>query len=167
MWSQISFHSLEISIHALREESDTWERWKTLTKHYFNPRPPRGERRYGLRYIPRRKPISIHALREESDPRLPISLYLSMVISIHALREESDNTFPTPGRKPPNFNPRPPRGERLLHDRRQRERRPISIHALREEGDPDPCGRFRGQPDFNPRPPRGGRRTRFITHSIR
>ena len=34
------------------------------------------------------------------------------MISIHALREEGD-----------------------LHDRRQRERRPISIHALREEGD--------------------------------
>ena len=57
----------QISIHALREESDG---------HFL--------------YLRRTKEISIHALREESD-----RLYMSLMghfpdISIHALREESD-----------------------------------------------------------------------------
>ena len=77
----------------------------------FYPRPPRGGR-----------------------PRLPISLYLSMVISIHALREEGD----------------PPCHRRFGSSK-------ISIHALREEGDAERQGRQQGRRDFYPRPPRGGR----------
>ena len=56
----------EISIHALREESDRLRR---------------------ARY--RRHGISIHALREESDPAGLVAGEL-FAISIHALREESD-----------------------------------------------------------------------------
>ena len=100
-----------ISIHALREESDT-------VGHF-------------LSYI---ISISIHALREESDKlqlkairlscifqstlsvrRATIVFYLGgikMTISIHALREESDQMFQYP--------------TRILT---------ISIHALREESD--------------------------------
>ena len=43
-----------------------------------------------------------------------IDLYsMRLVISIHALREESDRAGADPGRERRNFNPRPPRGERL------------------------------------------------------
>ena len=37
---------LEISIHALREESDPQRRKTSCILSYFNPRPPRGERRW-------------------------------------------------------------------------------------------------------------------------
>ena len=104
-----------ISIHALREESDTHRSSLVYRVAYFNPRSPRGERPclhdIHLRSLlfqstlsarrattketvnaPAVK-ISIHALREESDGhgREPVALYRA--ISIHALREESDFTF--------------------------------------------------------------------------
>ena len=90
MWSQISFHSLEISIHALREEGDvtgvvysvfsaqflstpsarraTPDRREILTGLYdFYPRPPRGGRHAGEALRVGGVVISIHALREEGD----------------------------------------------------------------------------------------------------
>ena len=57
----------EISIHALREESDPVKRRNHI-----------------------RNCISIHALREESDALHTIDQLCLVVISIHALREESD-----------------------------------------------------------------------------
>ena len=58
----------DISIHALREESDTIN---------------------GQQYS--KKDISIHALREESDYEVIfVQLLQVLLISIHALREESD-----------------------------------------------------------------------------
>ena len=63
----ISTHQPHISIHALREESDS-----ALTKNWR-----------------RQTFISIHALREESDGVLRV-WYPNGGISIHALREESD-----------------------------------------------------------------------------
>ena len=103
-----------ISIHALREESDT----------RFNS---------NLGKINR---ISIHALREESDlpsagEAEPFFLFqstlsarratfcsstnkhYSLPISIHALREESDCLGYALPKSQGNFNPRSPRGERL------------------------------------------------------
>ena len=56
----------DISIHALREESDQYHYGQTVNLA-----------------------ISIHALREESDHEF-IYLRRTDVISIHALREESD-----------------------------------------------------------------------------
>ena len=80
---------LQISIHALREESDGLGAVQLQTLDDFNPRPPRGERLvvravlFGLvqfqstpsarrataagTAIQHRAGISIHALREESD----------------------------------------------------------------------------------------------------
>ena len=57
----------EISIHALRKESDSY----VLVD--------------GSKVL-----ISIHALRKESDTFPPSALFLGMKISIHALRKESD-----------------------------------------------------------------------------
>ena len=60
---------LDISIHALREESDSYA---SLACWHIS--------------------ISIHALREESDAGEVAVLFGGQVISIHALREESDLT---------------------------------------------------------------------------
>ena len=58
---------VQISIHALREESDT----------------------FNVAFLHLPVSISIHALREESDYQRYCDGFI-MVISIHALREESD-----------------------------------------------------------------------------
>ena len=78
-----------ISIHALREESDASPPTKPTLMLYFNPRPPRGERR-------------ITVVLQESF----------VIISIHALREESDAALLLLTTAAHYFNPRPPRGER-------------------------------------------------------
>ena len=44
-------------------------------------------------------------------PQQPELIY--NMISIHALREEGDTTLPACPRTSSDFNPRPPRGERL------------------------------------------------------
>ena len=126
---------LQISIHALREESDSFFMLLSCCGCNFNPRPPRGERRSWRRpaanprrfqstpsarratSCPRRafrhRPISIHALREESDRLCHDLLAVDRLISIHALREESD-----------------------LRQAIAVQHIFISIHALREESDP-------------------------------
>ena len=73
-----------ISIHALREESDT------------QPTVPSGA-----------PYISIHALREESDMAFMQKDDASF-ISIHALREESDGGDLVVSLQSTDFNPRSP-----------------------------------------------------------
>ena len=58
---------LFISIHALREEGDAEQVQHVQPDGDFNPRPPRGERRFGLGLFGFLIMISIHALREEGD----------------------------------------------------------------------------------------------------
>ena len=168
-----------ISIHALREESDqalayavgrqvefqstpsarraTWTHLQKLfTVVNFNPRPPRGERLSAV--------VTIDAaVKFQSTPsaRRATVAYAALggpqLISIHALREESDPLPPGPAAEHKDFNPRPPRGERLSSHgsasqllvfqstpsaRRATRRhlcghrgKHISIHALREESD--------------------------------
>ena len=148
----------QISIHALREEGDSFF-WRGHTTVNF---------------------ISIHALREEGDAEHHPGHH-RQPISIHALREEGDRAYErykTCISK--DFNPRPPRGGRLLSKSSPNFCSKISIHALREEGDGagcliQPCEDiFQSTPSarratvscsssvltashFNPRPPRGGR----------
>ena len=146
----------EISIHALREESDKSAWTLTAGASTFQSTPSARRATHTIQITASDGKISIHALREESDrvqrassahkhnfnPRPPrgerlldaLALFLPIVISIHALREESDGAFL-------HF---PGGGS-------------ISIHALREESD------FGLPPTvllalyFNPRPPRGER----------
>ena len=75
---------LEISIHALRKESD----WTTKICNYFHA-------------------ISIHALRKESDDMRPTQ-GRGRLISIHALRKESDNITRPLELHFQDFNPRSP-----------------------------------------------------------
>ena len=87
----------EISIHALREESDGSPVPCRSRRSYFNPRPPRGERLVLHTHVLGIAEISIHALREESDETLD-AVELLFDISIHALREESDRRRRRAGR---------------------------------------------------------------------
>ena len=191
----------KISIHALREESDQDGLDRLCCRSYFNPRPPRGERPgcnagHNLSDVFQSTPsarratqglflfllfhqISIHALREEGDRAGRDKSRPASQISIHALRGESDpwllplrssthNFNPRPPRgerlgvvllslKHKNFNPRPPRGGRPAGAAGHRQPHGISIHALREEGDSTTIVAMDARTYFNPRPPRGGR----------
>ena len=149
-----------ISIHALREEGDSFCLSPPIAVFDFYPRPPRGGRRAVDAVVHLLVIISIHALREEGDQGGK-GLHHNAVISIHALREEGDSSqWPGRGRFR-NFYPRPPRGGRLEEADGVKRSVVISIHALREEGDRG-CGRRRAcqSRNFYPRPPRGGRRAR-------
>ena len=103
-----------ISIHALREESDSSK----------------------LDNEPCGVSISIHALREESDMRYFFDkgcFRFKFQSTLSARRA----TVRQPIRvwRHNNFNPRSPRGERLYHKLFIKHKSDISIHALREESD--------------------------------
>ena len=63
------------------------------------------------------------------------SSFTKSFISIHALREEGDSNSRGGTIIASHFNPRPPRGGRLLNLGERVSDLEISIHALREEGD--------------------------------
>ena len=168
-----------ISIHALREEGDADPRPRWTGHLYFNPRPPRGGRHDAeldemAWELFQSTPSARRATFDEDNGRF------ESIISIHALREESDSQSSTMRAASTDFNPRPPRGERLrtvhwmqnpkkdFNPRPPRGERPsgaelltaslrISIHALREESDDSGPGSERRTSYFNPRPPRGER----------
>ena len=75
---------VDISIHALRKESDKVSNHRSIITS-----------------------ISIHALRKESDFRNPHQIEPEL-ISIHALRKESDRRVPYARRHSSDFNPRSP-----------------------------------------------------------
>ena len=144
-----------ISIHALREEGDLYDKVSGMGLQFLST--PSARRATGMVAASfDRNSISIHALREEGDEGCNTH-QLCNPISIHALREEGDPwlTSSTSSRR-------------------------ISIHALREEGDlaanyvQASTYKFLSTPsarratvklrktwyspfDFYPRPPRGGR----------
>ena len=65
----IMLGDLDISIHALREEGDTFGRPVLCWYANFYPRPPRGGRLPAIEWLGGHIPISIHALREEGDSK--------------------------------------------------------------------------------------------------
>ena len=78
--------SVNISIHALRKESDRgWTSTRSL-----------------------RRKISIHALRKESDAESAEDVAERGFISIHALRKESDRQVGDRQGQCLDFNPRSP-----------------------------------------------------------
>ena len=60
---------------------------------------------------------------------------VTIVISIHAPREGGDRSCPVLSAARTHFNPRPPRGGRLVHFCLSGSPDKISIHAPREGGD--------------------------------
>ena len=154
---------LIISIHAPREGGDAGRRHILGLSDHFNPRPPRGGRRHNRDTFARQRVfqstppargatrvqydrsqglrISIHAPREGGDRtnRVPA---LHQEISIHAPREGGDKRIQLDAFIRADFNPRPPRGGRLLERSHQGGARPISIHAPREGGDREALDRL-------------------------
>ena len=79
-------------------------------------------------------------------------------ISIHALREEGDSTSIKRHSEQSNFNPRPPRGGLLSHNKKPLGAEQFqSTPTARRATTPTGITTYNNQ-DFNPRPPRGGRR---------
>ena len=191
-----------ISIHALREESD--RAFFVLIRHefqfqstpsarratsgareqlyqilYFNPRPPRGERRtkHGTSET-RPKFQSTPSARRATwlfcflpgchrnfNPRPPrgerrVYNHIENSVAIFQSTPSARRatlTCCSRSSRACDFNPRPPRGERRWHPRRCFDFPHISIHALREESDRRGRGTRRRSDNFNPRPPRGER----------
>ena len=146
-----------ISIHALREEGDSFSLSSNGTVNLFLSTPSARRATLSLEQYPIVSVISIHALREEGDSfgrcsrrcrygflSTPSARRATMTYEEWAERQ---NVFLST-----------PSARRATHD-------PlcdgfpdmISIHALREEGDVAPCGGNRPGRYFYPRPPRGGR----------
>ena len=126
-----------ISIHALREEGDFQSQPVRKSAVYFNPRPPRGGRHKGGLRTQLHLTISIHALREEGDSSYKdSSIHTYLFQSTPSARRATPEaqccctnrrifqSTPSarratchcrPSCRPiRNFNPRPPRGGRLL-----------------------------------------------------
>ena len=112
---QAEIDSYLISIHALREEGDTWADTGPGSSgiKFLSTPSARRATRPAQKAADRPREISIHALREEGD--------------VLRLRGQA----PTGG----HFYPRPPRGGRPAGRDMTEDETRISIHALREEGD--------------------------------
>ena len=103
----------QISIHAPREGGDFIDEVSLIWDNHFNPRPPRGGRPFTFF---RRLLILIF---QSTPPArgatlLMKSVLYGIIISIHAPREGGDEALPVIQPEPIYFNPRPPRGGRLL-----------------------------------------------------
>ena len=166
MFPEQSVRHEKISIHALREEGDTYRLVRLAKFDEFLSTPS--------------------ARRATTAVRCPLPRFS---ISIHALREEGDNCGSLSTAKVLYFYPRPPRGGRrtpaveqfqldqfLSTPSARRATGPrrgdtpfrgISIHALREEGDGLAGGGLGGTNNFYPRPPRGGRRKGHVLQADR
>mgnify|MGYP003279298578 FL=1 len=191
-----------ISIHVPREGHDLDSKKRCAISKHFNPRAPRGARPInldisGLTFefqstCPARgttrgcilnavsQGISIHVPREGHDGRTRPCRHSAAAISIHVPREGHDVPAQVPRLRPWDFNPRAPRGARLLLILSSCVAETISIHVPREGHDPNmgmsayylpqfqsTCP-ARGTTawmtnctalltDFNPRAPRGAR----------
>ena len=152
----------DISIHALREEGDSWSMRALRQVRQFLSTPS-ARRATGLLLILQTAPIFLSTPSARRATRLSQSRFPAAFISIHALREEGDklvlpiiytssNFYPRPPRggrrsffvpisSSTDFYPRPPRGGRPAADAGIHQLPDISIHALREEGD-DVCKRY-------------------------
>ena len=108
--------ALRISIHAPREGCDMVPPCLLCLRVYFNPRTPRGVRLLFATLLEGHNAISIHAPREGCDEPQEDD-YCSHGISIHAPREGCDEGQAGPVHHDLYFNPRTPRGVRLLEMR--------------------------------------------------
>ena len=129
--------SLGISIHAPREGSDDGYLEVFGVAGDFNPRSPRGERRFQAVHG-----LAVHGFQS----------------TLPARGATIDTAFCRYGGF--NFNPRSPRGERLNSARTVLILCLISIHAPREGSDRPPGRLPTTGRNFNPRSPRGERRLR-------
>ena len=125
--------TIEISIHALREEGDQPALPPRSCGSYFYPRPPRGGRRGARREVWRQYIfLSTPSARRATRSAAAVQFFQGF-LSTPSARRATCLLGSFGGHK---F---------------------ISIHALREEGDSSQLGHRAHRLDFYPRPPRGGR----------
>ena len=149
-------HVRQISIHALREEGDSWLPVFWRNRWNFYPRPPRGGRQQpGQRDLSALQFLSTPSARRATRPRWGSPP--DKQISIHALREEGDSSPPCSSSSSRQFLSTPSARRATSLPKAVVKDREISIHALREEGDPPTPPSSRSTIYFYPRPPRGGR----------
>ena len=136
MFPACSINCVKISIHAPREGGDGGGRGGTHPgPNHFNPRPPRGGRRYPAGTNIWRKLFQSTPPARGATVYFMAALLTSLGISIHAPREGGDQQNTHSQQQDRLFQSTPPaRGATVKHI----ERRCYADH-------------------FNPRPPRGGR----------
>ena len=78
-------------------------------------------------------------------------------ISIHAPREGGDNISAGAPKNQPHFNPRPPRGGRLINQKKHLQKITFQSTPPARGATANCWSLVFGFVDFNPRPPRGGR----------
>ena len=124
-----------ISIHASREGSDrcTGSDWNH--HRHFNPRFPRGKRPKGLKVIDTLLKISIHASREGSDKSIQMKIITQLRFQSTLPAREATSQWPSGQPASRHFNPRFPRGKRLMKTDDSAGATYISIHASREGSD--------------------------------
>ena len=148
---------MSISIHALREEGDSYRSIKHRPWTHFYPRPPRGGRPVVvLQHVGFHQFLSTPSARRAT---LKTTITTNVGgISIHALREEGDRRAFLQGRLPVYFYPRPPRGGRPPVGTRKAACHELFLStpsARRTTVSVSPEAAV--LPNFYPRPPRGGR----------
>ena len=170
----------KISIHALREEGDSFRRYCFRLTYNFYPRPPRGGRPAFRDSSTIIKSISIHALREEGDLHFDVicKSFFAFLSTPSARRATAmiwqewfrDQFLSTPSARRATADVVKQRVDFFISIHALREEGDlrlcwpeldpagISIHALREEGDARCQASTTASKDFYPRPPRGGRR---------
>ena len=158
----------------------------------FNPRFPRGKQHFCKESKNAKMQISTHASRGGSDAAIERPPHEGRCISIHASRGGSDpplevhkvsirefqstlpageaTLMPTSGsQKPRYFNPRFPRGKRLLRSILRALSCIFQSTLPAGEATVRPAITSKGPPDFNPRFPRGKRPgigVPLVTYSI-
>ena len=155
---------MSISIHALREESDSNRQNRKLWTKEFQSTPSarRATDDKGNKSLV--QDISIHALREESD-YVTKKIGDETMISIHALREEGDPTPPRKSLVVSYFNPRPPRGGRLADSKHYKRSAEFQSTPSARRATFFVVIAVEKTADFNPRPPRGGRLVLGAVHA--
>ena len=172
---QMNDTTVNISIHALHEESDLYIFNDLRNTSLISIHALHEESDADYRVTETGELISIHALHEESDA-FPVPWQQNHVISIHALHEESDTcaepTWNSTARFQSTLSMRRATKScvwrpfcitisiHALHEESDAMRmidqiltQLISIHALHEESDLDSSLRCQGVQHFNPRSP--------------
>ena len=130
------YQAVPISIHALREESDSlWIDLESMTTSFQSTLSVR-RATLSTAEIDSLCLISIHALREESD-LIPSCVWkvcpsFQSTLSVRRATCHLLRIYP----RFFDFNPRSPWGERRMYAGKAFWINHISIHALREESDP-------------------------------
>ena len=150
-----------ISIHAPREGGDRRLcGWNALQTLHFNPRPPRGGRQSGVISSPSGTGFqSTPPARGATFKAMETLLYNYKFQSTPPARGATHQVSGSAGMLP-HFNPRPPRGGRLMPSCNRR------ATCAFQSTPPARGATFAIPPvpnprkNFNPRPPRGGRPAR-------